>query len=454
MMLFTAAWISGIFPEYSGNVKETITINGVVTDSRIEADNKLFVPIAGENFDGHDFLLQAVENGAAAVLWDRSKQLPESLPDDFPVFYAKDTVTALQELASKYCKKVDPVVIGITGSNGKTTTKDLVAAVAKTAYRTHYTDGNFNNHIGLPLTILAMKPDTEVLVLEMGMSAYGEIDLLARLALPDHVIITNIGESHIEYLGSREGIAKAKLEILHGLKIGGSIIIDGDEPLLGHLHKEPNTIRCGFQPDNDLVIMEVEVKQEQTDFQVADQSYTVSLLGSHHAKNAAYALAAAGKLGIGPEKCRQAFRSLELTGMRFEMITGAKGESIINDAYNASPTSMKAAIEVVKQMDGFEQKVLVLGDVYELGEFAETMHRSVAEAITEPITALMTFGEDAAYITREVNEKQPEIPSRHFTSRQDLILALSPYLQENAVILFKASRDLQFESLIKEIIHT
>src|SRR5690625_4622464 len=194
-MLFTVKWLSAEFTENKGNAESEAEIFEVSTDSRKRMHRALFVPIIGENFDGHNYVLQAVEKGAAAILWDKKKQLPSGLPEDLPVFFTDDTITALQKIAKNYRMEIDPIVIGITGSNGKTTTKDMVRAVVETTYRTHYTLGNLNNHIGLPLTILSMKRDTEVLVLEMGMNQFGEIDKLSRLAKPDYSIITNIGES-------------------------------------------------------------------------------------------------------------------------------------------------------------------------------------------------------------------------------------------------------------------
>jgi len=452
-MLFTASWLSGIFTESQGNTENEIGIMEVSTDSRKKMNQALFVPIIGENFDGHQFILQAVEQGARAALWDKTKVLPAALPKDFPVFFVEDTITALQQAAKNYRMEINPLVIGITGSNGKTTTKDMVRAVTETTYRTHYTKGNLNNHIGLPLTVLSMERDTEVLVLEMGMNQFGEIDTLSRLAKPDYVIITNIGESHIEFLGSREGIAKAKLEILHGLRENGHIIIDGDEKLLEHLHEQKNVITCGYKKSNKKVIEIINMEYNRTDFNMENSAdYTIPLLGKHHVHNASYAIALGERLQISQENIQEALQNLARTSMRFEMIKGENGSSIINDAYNASPTSMKAAIDVVRQMDGFHHKVLVLGDILELGVHSEKMHRSIAENITVPITAVFTYGDQAGFISKSVSEINEDIYSRHFTSKEELIQEVKNYLEEDALLLFKASRGLQFEKLIEEII--
>ncbi|WP_099157992.1 UDP-N-acetylmuramoyl-tripeptide--D-alanyl-D-alanine ligase [Virgibacillus ndiopensis] len=452
-MLFTTKWITAILREYIGAATDTIPIDEVTTDSRKQTKKGLFVPLVGENFDGHDYVKQAFDNGAVATVWDKSKPLPEFLPTDFPVFFVDNTLTALQELAAGYRNEINPVVIGITGSNGKTTTKDLVASVVKSQYRTHYTDGNFNNHIGLPLTILAMDRQTEVLVLEMGMNHFGEIEQLSTIARPDFAIITNIGESHIEYLGSREGIAKAKLEIVTGLKQGGTLIIDGDEKLLEQVHNRDHVITCGFANHNDVVLEKVSIQHNQTVFNLSDGiEYTITLLGKHHAKNASYAITLGKRLGISPDNIKQALLSIELTAMRFEMLKGKHNVSVINDAYNASPTSMKAAIEVVKQMTGFNDKVLVLGDIFELGEHATVLHQSVGEVIHAPITALFTFGKDSAEISKLVQKDNELIDCRHFASREELLNELQPYLNEDTLLLFKASRGMQFELFVKEIV--
>ncbi|MGJ9460599.1 UDP-N-acetylmuramoyl-tripeptide--D-alanyl-D-alanine ligase [Oceanobacillus sp. CF4.6] len=449
-MLFTTNWLSQIFTDNQGHVQDNKKINVVTTDSRSKENNSLFIPIIGENFDAHVFIEQAIKNGAAAVLWDRSKKVPESVSPKFPVFFVDDTLKALQDLAAQYRNEVNPFVIGITGSNGKTTTKDLTAAVVKTSYRTHYTKGNFNNHIGLPLTILSMDRNTEVLILEMGMSNYGEIDLLSRISRPDYAIITNIGESHIEFLGSRQGIVNAKLEIVNGLNEAGVLVIDGDEPLLQGLQVKQKVVKNGFEKTNDNMLSNVLITPTGTEFNLSDGiNYTVPLLGRHHAKNASFALTIGNQLKIAPEKSNSAFQELELTSMRFELIKGKNDASIINDAYNASPTSMKASIDVVKQMDGFPQKVLILGDILELGNHSESLHRSIADAIESPITALFTYGEQARLISEEVEKKASTIECLHFDSKEEMAKALHTYLTKDALLLFKASRGLKFETIIE-----
>lgn len=455
-MLFTTEWLSGLFVDYKGAIHDSIPISEVTTDSRNESAQSLFIPIAGENFDGHEYIKEAFNNGAVAALWNKEKELPAFLPIDFPVFFVEDTLKALQQLASAYRDMINPIVIGITGSNGKTTTKDMMAAVTKAAFKTHYTKGNLNNHIGLPLTILSMPNDTEVLILEMGMNHFGEIESLSKIAKPDYAVITNIGESHIEYLGSREGITKAKLEITKGMKGNSKLLIDGDESLLTHMHKQRYVITCGFNAHNDVIIAHVKFDCNHTQFQLMDECdgyvYNIPLLGNHHALNATFAITVAKRLGITNTKINDALTRLEHTSMRFELFKGKNGISVINDAYNASPTSMKAAINVVKNMEGYKQKVLILGTMFELGNESKSFHRSVADSIDESIAAVFTYGQDTDEISSLVMERNPAIKSSHFTSKESLLTALEGYINNDTLILFKASRKMQFEWFVDKII--
>lgn len=454
-MLFKLEELKQLFTKHGGNIYDAIEINRVNTDSREHAPHSLFVPIVGENFNGHDYVTDAIKNGAAAVIWDEKEELPNSIPKDFPVFFTEDTIKGLQQLAHYYRNVIHPVVIGITGSNGKTTTKDLVAALCSSTYRTHYTSGNFNNQIGLPLTILSMPRDTEVLVLEMGMDRFGEIDALTKIARPDYAIITNIGESHIEFLGSRAGIAKAKLEIINGLKPEGMLIVDGDEPLLEDIHtdKQISIKTVGFLDKNDKQIIGTDITVDGTTFSLNNgEEFHVALFGKHHAKNAGFALTIAEELKVPVENQKEALRNLKHTSMRFELLPAKQGAMIVNDSYNASPTSMKGAIEVIKQMEGFSKKIIVLGDVLELGSYAIEMHRDIAQAVTEPITHLYTYGKNAAFITEEVSKNNNAVSNSHYATKELLLADLEKELDKDAIVLFKASRGLAFESMVDQLI--
>lgn len=448
-MLFTTDYLAEIFPNNKGVVEDSIPILQVTTDSRKQANKSLFIPLKGDSFDGHEFLKDAFNNGAVATLWEKGRDLPDFLPTQFPVFFVEDTLSALQKLAHEYRRLVKPIVIGVTGSNGKTTTKDLIGSVLQLHYKTYRTKGNYNNHIGLPLTILSMERDTEVLVLEMGMNHFGEIELLSKIAQPNIAVITNIGESHIEFLGSREGIAQAKTEILAGLDNNGVLYIDGDEPLLAGLHNRSNVVAVGFNENNDLHIENYQMNSTFSTFEVETNLYQLNMLGKHNAKNAVFALGIAQRLEVPKEKIETALINLELTGMRFESVKGKNNATIINDAYNASPTSMKASIEIVKQMNSYQKKVLILGDMFEMGDQSLPLHRSVAEVITSDIDVVYTIGKDSKVISDEVLQSVPAVEAKHFTQKEELIEQIIPVLDNQTVVLLKASRGMKLESIVE-----
>src|SRR5690625_3998648 len=366
-MLFSIETLMGLFPNYEGDTEITM-IDTIMLDSREKKSNSLFVPIIGDRFDAHHYIEQAIENGVVATLWDRTIPIPERLKNNCQFFLVENTITSLQQLAQYYRNEVNPIVIGVTGSNGKTSTKDLIASVTSTMYNTYKTQGNLNNHIDLPLTILQIPRNTEVLILEMGMSDFGEIDRLTQIASPNYAVITNIGESHIEFLGSRAGIVRAKCEIINGLTENGILVLDGDEPLLKDVEKNDiEIIRCSVTRADysNYVISNIEVSLDLTRFAVNGISYTIPLIGTHHAKNATYAIIIANKLQINCTQIQHGFNNLNQSEMRFENIQLENGAVIINDAYNASPTSMIAAIEVIKKIEKVKTKVLVLGDIFQ-----------------------------------------------------------------------------------------
>ncbi|MBM7694578.1 UDP-N-acetylmuramoyl-tripeptide--D-alanyl-D-alanine ligase [Peribacillus deserti] len=438
-------------PAFLGNTE----IQGVTIDSRKIGKGNLFVPFKGERQDGHDFVEQAIQDGASAAFWEKDVPNP---PDHLPIIVVEDTLTALQTLAKSYRNELNMKVIGITGSNGKTTTKDMTAAILGTVFKVHKTSGNYNNHLGLPLTILSMAPDTEAAVLEMGMSSRGEITFLSELARPDIAIITNIGESHLLDLGSREGIAEAKLEILDGLKENGILIYHGDEPLLSSRLKDPQGFSCcsfGRVESNDLFPISIEAGQTETRFEintVKDTVFTIPVLGTHNVLNSLAAISAAMELGVPVPKIQEGLKNLELTAMRMEMVKGIKGETIINDAYNASPTSMKAAIELTAGISGFDHKYLVLGDMLELGPEEEDFHYKIGELIDPAsISKVYTYGPLGKFIAEGAKQKFSEEHVSAYDNKSELIEDLKKTVSSNDLILFKASRGMQLEHVVQSL---
>ncbi|WP_026674377.1 UDP-N-acetylmuramoyl-tripeptide--D-alanyl-D-alanine ligase [Alkalihalobacterium bogoriense] len=437
----------------SSNVEIVQEFSGVFTDSRKEMKDGLFVPLVGERFDGHEFLLHAIQNGAIAAVWEKGKQIPREIPNQFPLFFVEDTLVALQEMAKVYLEQIQPTVIGVTGSNGKTTTKDIITAVLSTTYSTHKTNGNFNNEIGLPLTVLAMPASCEVLILEMGMSGLREIALLSEIARPHYAVVTNIGESHIEQLGSREAIAKAKMEIAEGLRNNGKVIIDGDEPLL-FPYTTNEMITCGFSEQNDVTIVEYEGDDNGFTFRLQDSNfqYSLPLLGKHNVHNAAYAIIIGKLLNVEEKNINEGLNQIALTSMRLEKKQGKSHSIIIDDAYNASPTSMRAAIEVIKELP-YEKKIVVLGDIYELGPDEESLHRSVASAVDKPITHVYTIGSKGKWIYDELQKNSHNtMVVKSFENKEEVIAEILPLLDEKTIVLVKASRGMKLETIVEQLI--
>ncbi|UTE77943.1 MULTISPECIES: UDP-N-acetylmuramoyl-tripeptide--D-alanyl-D-alanine ligase [unclassified Rossellomorea] len=432
---------------------DPVIVKGVSIDTRKIGSGNLFVPFKGENVDGHEFVRQAIDNGASAALWDINVPNP---PEDIPVIVVEDPLLALQSLANQYRHELDLKVVGITGSNGKTTTKDIVANLLSVKYRVHKTQGNYNNHIGLPLTILSLPQDSEVAVLEMGMSGFGEIELLSEISQPDAAIITNIGESHLQDLGSREGIAKAKLEIVKGLKPDGLFAYYGDEPLLQEGVKGiglKNMETFGRSESNNIYPTKIEMNNQGSYFETSvaeGETFFLPVLGQHNIHNALAGILIARHFGLTVEEMKEGLQSLKLTQMRMEMVEGKKGESIINDAYNASPTSMKAAIGLVSELEGFRTKILVLGDMLELGDQEEEFHQEIGHLIDqEKIQQVFTFGRLGTFIAKGALENFPEERVHSYMDKESLAQELSSLIKGDELILFKASRGMKLEEIIE-----
>ncbi|MGG4035351.1 UDP-N-acetylmuramoyl-tripeptide--D-alanyl-D-alanine ligase [Paenibacillus cisolokensis] len=466
-----ARMCGGRLDERSGSA----VVRGVSIDSRTIAPGELFVPLAGDRFDGHDYVEAAVRAGAAGVLWREDRPVPEALrAAGTPVVRVADTLTALQRLAGAYRDELGLFVIGITGSNGKTTTKDMTHALLGTKFRTRKTEGNLNNHIGLPLTILRLGEETEAAVLEMGMSDFGEIELLASIAKPDIAVITNIGEAHLQQLGSREGIAQAKLEIAAGLKPGGLLLYNGDEPLLREGVKRTKLadgVRLetfGLGEGNDWTATDIELSAQSSAFAVRARGGAlaaeaaaigrpaVAAAGRHNVANALAAVAAALHAGVPGARIREGFASLKLTSMRIEPTRAACGAVVLNDAYNANPTSVRAAIDLVEQLQGYRRKWLVLGDMLELGPDEAALHRGIGEYVTpQKAQGLLTYGP----LSRHTAEGAADAFAaagfgdavRHFADKSELAAWLKRRLGPDDLVLVKGSRGMKMEEVVRAL---
>lgn len=439
--------------ETEGSAIKDISVRGVTIDTRKIDEGNLFIPFKGENVDGHRFVEDAINKGAAAALWQKDVPNP---PTHLPILIVEDTLIALQELARNYRQQLNIKVLGITGSNGKTTTKDMVASLLGQEFQVQKTEGNFNNHIGLPLTILRLKEETEIAILEMGMSSRGEIEFLSRLAQPDAVIITNIGESHLLDLGSREAIADAKLEIILGLQNEGLIVYHGDEPLLQERlssYDGNGKLRTfGRSTQNDLYPVEITQTSAGNSFTTnrSSVSFDLPVLGTHNVLNALASMLAAEFFGVSYEKMNEGFASLKLTNMRMELVDGVAGINIINDAYNASPTSMKAAIELISNLDGYERKILVLGDMLELGPLEEKYHYQIGASLdANKIDYVFTYGKLGAYMAEGAKKVLGEDRVFSFEDKEMISNKIKQLVRPNStLVLVKASRGMKLEEVV------
>ena len=463
-----AAWCGA---EMAETHRENEEIRGVSTDTRSLQPGELFVPLEGERHDGHDFVADAARAGAAAALWRRGRPVPEG-GAGLPLLRVDDPLEALQKLAERYRASLKAKVVAVTGSNGKTTTKDLIASVLAGRLRVHKTAGNLNNHIGLPLTLLRAAPDTEALVVEMGMSGQGEISRLTRLAKPDVAVITNIGEAHLMQLGTRRNIARAKLEIAEGLGPGGVLVIPENEPLLKEeLAASPlpagvRVITFGEGADSDARVDGFRVDVEGTAFRLTfgpaldanpaeagdePAPYRVPLPGRHNAVNAAAAAAVGRLFGLDADTIRRGLAEASVAGMRIERTAAWNGAVLLNDAYNASPTSVRAAISLVGELQGFRRKWLLLGDMLELGPEEAALHAAIGrEAASRGVDRLYTHGRLAAHMAAEAARLMPEEGwVRHFDDKAELAAAVMEELDPADLVLVKASRGMKMEEVVR-----
>lgn len=407
------------------------SIKSVVMDSRKVEKGSLFFAIN----KGNDYVESAINDGAVLVIADNYNG------DNPKVLKVKDTVLTMQELAKEYRQKLDLTVIGITGSNGKTTTKDLVYSVLSEKYRCRKTEGNYNNHIGLPYTILQATEKDQILILEMGMSSFGEIDRLGYISAPDFGVITNIGDSHLEFLKNRENVCKAKTELLKYVSMNKTILF-GDDDFL----KNIPGIKIGFNENNDFQIKNLVDSENGVKFTLKDEDYSLPLNGKHNATNAAMAIVIAKKLKLSYDEISNGLKNLKISSMRFEKI---EKENIlyINDAYNASPVSMFFSLETFSNLYRDRKKIVVLGDMLELGDEEIKYHRDVIEkAASLNIDKVYLYGlrMKEAFELEKTKEN-----IEYFNNKNEIKIAIREIPGTKAVLL-KGSRGMKMEEIIEK----
>ena len=429
-------------------------ITSVVRDAREAGPGSLFVAIRGERFDGHDFIGQAVARGAAAVLTHRKE---ETYP--IPALYVEDTRQALLDLAGGYRAQFDCPVVAVTGSVGKTTTKEMIAAVLSERYDTLKTQGNLNNTIGMPLTALEMDENTEAAVFEMGMSGFGEIAAMAACGQPNIAVITMIGTSHIELLGSREGICRAKMEILEGLAArGGIAVLNGDEPLLWEQKDRLFGRIVWFgqnNPDCEFRAEDVSCTDGTLRFTMiwpeGRQTVAVASQGAHNVGNALAAAACGWLLGLEADEIAAglaAYRPVGLREQRYEK----NGYAIYEDCYNASPDSMEAALRVLGSMPG-ARHIAVLGGMGELGNYAPEGHRRAGRAAAKYADRIFAYGANTEYLREGALEggMAPQDVAC-FDTHEALAEALRREARPGDALLFKGSRAMKMENVLKRFL--
>ena len=431
---------------------ENVALRNAEFDSRLIESGDLFVPLKGAR-DGHDFIATAFAQGAVATLSERPVA-------EGPYILVDDVLTAFQRLAQYYLEKMQVDVLAVTGSNGKTTTKDMLAQLLATSYKTYKTQGNYNNEIGLPYTVLHMPEDTEKLVLEMGQDHLGDIHLLSELAKPKTAIVTLVGEAHLEFFGSRAEIAQGKMQIADGLRENGLLIVPVDKIVNEFLPADCKLVRFG--PDADIFLTRLEERKDSLSFECnfLEQRIDLPVTGKYNATNAMIAAYAALQEGVSETAIAKAFSKLELTRNRTEWKKAANGADILSDVYNANPTAMRLILETFSIIPANPggRKLAVLADMKELGADSKSMHGSMITSLNpEIVTDLFLYGQDMEALYDYAKEIYP--PGRvHYFIKNDekdqfeqLTKAVREKLTPADQILLKGSNSMNLAKLVEDL---
>lgn len=441
--------LSEIAEAVGGIASGDVEIDGICIDSRIAEKGFMYIAIKGENFDGHSFTQSALNNGAVAAM------ISHDVDCDGLFIRVEDTRRAFLKLANYFRNTFNIPVVGLTGSVGKTTTKEMTCAVLSEKYKTIKTEGNLNNDIGLPRTIMRLEEDTQAAVIEMGMGNKGDISVLSKTAEPTIAIISNIGVSHMESLGSRENILKAKLEILDGLRENCPIMLNGDDPYLAGVTIENHPVFYFGIDEATCDYRGIDIEQHDTDtsFTVIfdggkAQKVTIPTIGIHNVYNALAAFSTGIQLGVSPEAAAGLLNYVP-SGMR-QRIKEIKGIKFIEDCYNASPDSQRAALKMLSSINA-ERKIAVLGDMLELGTISEEAHRGAGLLVAKnKIDVLLTYGiHSRATAQKAIECGVPKVKS--FLDKTELADELFDILKKGDAVLFKASRSMALEDVINNL---
>ena len=432
-----------------------VFITNTTFDSRQATENSLFVPLVADN-DGHNYINAAQAQGASVALWQADHP---NVPTDMPVIIVPDTLAAYQQLASHYLGQINPRVVAVSGSNGKTTTKDFIAAIGQQKYRTVKTPANFNNEIGVPQTILSMPDDTELLVIEIGMDHPGDLDFLSKLVKPDIALLTMIGEAHIEFFKTRERIADGKMEIINGLKENGHLVFNGDEPLLNERvaqHSALNNDSFGLNNTNDLFASEIDMTPLKASFitNQSPQRFTIPLTGKYNIANALAAITVGHLLAINDEQIATALANAPITENRTEWLAGNFGGKILSDVYNSNPTAAKEVLRFFAEVPTDGERFAVIGDMLQLGEASAALHASVADSLDpDKIQHIYLVGEEIAPLEDVLRDIYPAGSVKRYAieDQETLLKDLLNDLSANDMIVLKGSHGVHLENIVKQL---
>ncbi|MBE6161086.1 MAG: UDP-N-acetylmuramoyl-tripeptide--D-alanyl-D-alanine ligase [Firmicutes bacterium] len=447
---------SGIL--YCGS--EDVVCTSYNKDTRIIKENDTYIGIKGENFDGNSLYKEAFSKGANCCILENdylNKEKIEKL--DKPIILVDNSKEALRKIASYIRENSDAIFIGVTGSVGKTSTRDMIYSVVKKQYKSLKTEGNYNNDIGLPLTIMRIK-DENCAVIEMGMNNLGEIEYLSNITRPNISVITNVGTAHIGNLGSRENILKAKLEIKSGMDEKGILIINNDNDLLHeyYLKNKENVLTVGISNESDVMAYDINYTSTSSSFKIKYKNNTYDcncpVNGEAYIYNSLVAFAVGMLTNVDIEKILDGISDFKLTENRLELIKTKNGINILNDCYNASVDSMKSSLEILKNSVG-KRKIAVLGDMLELGEFSEKLHKEVGKfVVNNNVDLLITVGEYAKYIAEGAKEsKMNEESIFSFDTKEEAIEYLNKILEESDIVLIKASHGMKLDLIVNSLLN-
>lgn len=429
-------------------------INDIVIDSRKANENNAFVAIVGENLDGHNFINLAINQGCKTIIKNKNNNV-DIENKEVNVIEVDDTEIALGDIARFYKEKFNIPFIAVTGSVGKTTTRDMVYSTISAKYKALKNVGNLNNQFGVPLTLFNLNTEHECAVIEMGMSGFNEIEYLANIVHPQMAIISNIGYSHVEHLGSREGIFKAKMEVTTNFNKESLLIVNGDDDCLKTLKKQKLVYKLktfGFEKDNDIYCESYDMGDESITFRAVidgnKEEFFIPTVGKHNIYNAMAAILSGLNLNMTLDEIKEGLKTFQCTKNRLDIIKTDR-LTIIDSVYNASIDSMSAALNILGRYE--KRRVAILGDMFEMGEYAEFGHRQVGKSAINNVDVLIAIGKDSNYIAKEIEENNTLIRLYHFEDKEEALASLDEIIKDEDIILVKASRGMQLEKVVEHL---